>query len=134
MSDKIWAKERWIDDYGHRHDPSTPKHNKGRKRLRRSAKRKDVRIALQPVSDLEPTAAEDAAVADLDNHNFWLYEWSGEIDYDDADVEKCKLDKYKVSDRPEIVEALEKIASQMDTVSLSAEDRQILEDNLWDLV
>jgi hypothetical protein len=134
MSDKIRAKERWIDDYGHRHDPSTPKHNKGRKRLRRSAKRKDVRIALQPVSDLEPTAAEDAAVADLDNHNFWLYEWSGEIDYDDADVEKCKLDKYKVSDRPEIVEALEKIASQMDTVSLSAEDRQLLEDNLWDLV
>lgn len=134
MPDKIWAKERWIDDYGHRHDPSTPKHNKGRKRLRRSAKRKDDRLALQSVSDLEPTAAEDAAVADLDNHNFWLYEWSGEIDYDDADVEKCKLDKYKVSDRPEIVEALEKIASQMDTVSLSAEDRQLLEDNLWDLV
>ena len=134
MSDKIWAKERWIDDYGHRHDPSTPKHNKGRKRLRRSAKRKDVRIAMQPVTDLEPTAAEDEADADLDRHNFWLDERSGEIDYDDADAEKCKLDKYKVSDRPEIVEALEKIASQMDTVSLSAEDRQLLEDNLWDLV
>lgn len=134
MAEKNWAHERCIDDEGHRHDPSTPKHNKGRKRLRRSAKRKDVRIALQPVSDLEPTAAEDTAVADLDNHNFWLYEWSGEIDYDDADVEKCKLDNYKVSDRPEIVEALEKIASQMDTVSLSPEDRQLLEDNLWDLV
>jgi hypothetical protein len=134
MSDKIWAKERWIDDYGHRHDPSTPKHNKGRKRIRRSAKRKDDRLAMKAVDDLEEPMAEDAAVADLDNHNFWLYEWSGEIDYDDADVEKCKLDKYKVSDRPEIVEALEKIASQMDTVSLSAEDRQLLEDNLWDLV
>ena len=134
MAEKNWAHERGIDDECHRHDPSTPKHNKGRKRLRRSAKRKDVIIALQPVSDLEPTAAEDAADKDLDLHNFWLDERSGEIDYDDADVEKCKLDNYKVSDRPEIAEALEKIASQMDTVSLSHEARQILEDNLWDLV
>ena len=134
MAEKNWAHERDIDDECHRHDPSTPKHNRGRKRLRRSAKRKDVRIALQPVSDLEPTAAEDAADADLDRHNFWLDERSDWTDYEDADAEKCKLDKYKVSDRPEIVEALEKIASQMDTVSLSPEDRQLLEDNFWDLV
>jgi len=123
MSDKIWAKERWIDDYGHRHDPSTPKHNKGRKRIRRSAKRKDDRLAMKAVDDLEETMAEDAADADLDRHNFWLDERSDWTDYEDADAEKCKLDKYKVSDRPEIVEALEKIASQMDTVSLSPEDR-----------
>ena len=134
MAEKNWAHEMGIDDECHRHDPSTPKHNKGRKRLRRSAKRKDVRIALQPVSDLEPTAAEDTAFADLENRDFWLYEWSGETDYDDADVEKCKLDNYKVSDRPEIAEALERIASQMDTVSLSPDARQLLEDNLWDLV
>lgn len=89
---------------------------------------------MQPVSDLEPTAAEDAADADLDRHNFWLNEWSDWTDYEDADAEKCKLDKYKVSYRPEILEALDKIASQMDTVSLSPEDRQLLEVNLWDLV
>lgn len=134
MSDKIWAKERCMDDVGHRHDPSTPKHNKGRKRIRRSAKRKDARIAMRAVSDLEPTAAEDAADADLDNRNCWLDEWSDWTDYDDADVEKCKLDKYKVYDRPEMADALERIVSQMDTVSLSSEDRQLLEDNLWDLV
>jgi hypothetical protein len=40
MGDKFWAKERGTDDVQHEHDASTPKHNKGRKRLRRSSKRK----------------------------------------------------------------------------------------------
>jgi hypothetical protein len=40
MADKIWAGLKENDDILHEHDASTPKHNKGRKRLRRSAKRK----------------------------------------------------------------------------------------------
>lgn len=35
------------DSIQHRHDPSTPKHNRGRKRLRRSIKRKEARDALR---------------------------------------------------------------------------------------
>ena len=61
MGDKNWAHERWIDDYGHRHDPSTPKHNKGRKRIRRAVKRREARLVMKQVDDLTPTAAEDAA-------------------------------------------------------------------------
>lgn len=61
MGDKIWAKERGNDDVQHEHDPSTPKHNKGRKRLRRSAKRKLENFAerfLNDQKDLDPEAMQ----------------------------------------------------------------------------
>ncbi len=93
MGDKNWAQERWIDDICHRHDPSTPKHNKGRKRIRRSAKRREARLVMKQVDDLRPTAAEDAAYADICNHDYWLDEMSYETDYDDADVDKYKMAK-----------------------------------------
>lgn len=51
MGDKNWAHERGIDDLFHRHDPSTPKHNKGRKRLRRAVKRREARLAMKQVDD-----------------------------------------------------------------------------------
>ena len=51
MGDKNWAHERGIDDLFHRHDPSTPKHNKGRKRLRRAVKRREARLIMKQVDD-----------------------------------------------------------------------------------
>ena len=134
MAEKNWQHMRGLDDILHRHDSSTPKHNRGRKRLRRSAKRKDARGVMREVDDLEKSAVEKEAEDDLRSRKIWLNDWSSETEYEDEDVRGYELDKYKVSDRPEIREALEKIASQMDTVSLSPEARQVLEDNLWDLV
>lgn len=93
MGDKNWAHERGIDDIFHRHDPSTPKHNKGRKRLRRAVKRREARLVMKQVDDLKPTAAEDAAYEDICNRDYWLDEWSCYTDYDDADVDKYKMVK-----------------------------------------
>lgn len=93
MGDKNWAHERWIDDICHRHDPSTPKHNKGRKRLRRAVKRREARLVMKQVDDLIPTAAEDAAYDDICSHDYWLDERSYETDYDDANVDKYKMAK-----------------------------------------
>ena len=76
MGDKNWAHERWIDDLFHRHDPSTPKHNKGRKRLRRAVKRREARLVMKQVDDLTPTAAEDAAYEDIRSRDRWLDEMS----------------------------------------------------------
>lgn len=93
MGDKNWAHERWIDDICHRNDPSTPKHNKGRKRLRRAVKRREARLFMKQVDDLRPTAAEDAAYDDICIRDSWLDEMSYDTDYDKADVEKYKMAK-----------------------------------------
>lgn len=93
MGDKNWAHERGIDDMFHRHDPSTPKHNKGRKRIRRAAKRREAKLVMKQVDDLEPTAAEYAAYDDICLHDDWLDEISSYTDYDDADVDKYKMAK-----------------------------------------
>lgn len=76
MGDKNWAHESGIDDLFHRHDPSTPKHNKGRKRLRRAVKRREARLVMKQVDDLTPTAAEDAAYEDIRSRDRCLDEMS----------------------------------------------------------
>lgn len=93
MGDKNWAHERWIDDICHRNDPSTPKHNKGRKRLRRAVKRREARLFMKQVDELKPTATEDAAYEDICIRDSWLDEMSYDTDYDKADVEKFKMEK-----------------------------------------
>jgi len=68
MGDKIWAKERGTDDVNHEHDTSTPKHNKGRKRLRRSAKRKLENFADRFLNDQKDLEPEDMQLL---QDNFW---------------------------------------------------------------
>lgn len=51
MTNKILRGELENDSIGHFHDPSTPKHNKGRKRLRRSIKRKEATEAIHYEED-----------------------------------------------------------------------------------
>ena len=41
MTNKILRGELENDSVQHKHDPSTPKHNRSRKKLRRSIKRKE---------------------------------------------------------------------------------------------
>lgn len=48
---------------------------------------------MKQVDDLNPTAAEDAAYADICSRDYWLDEMSYETDYDDADVDKYKMAK-----------------------------------------
>jgi hypothetical protein len=47
MANKILRGELENDSIQHRHDPSTPKHNRGRKKLRRSIKRKETKDAMR---------------------------------------------------------------------------------------
>jgi hypothetical protein len=47
MTSKILRGELENDSIEHFHDPSTPKHNRGRKRLRRSIKRKEAHEAMR---------------------------------------------------------------------------------------
>ena len=68
MGDKIWAKERGNDDVNHKHDTSTPKHNRGRKRLRRSAKRKLENFAERFLNDQKDLDPEDMQIL---QDNFW---------------------------------------------------------------
>lgn len=47
MANKILRGILENDSIQHRHEPSTPKHNRGRKKLRRSIKRKETNDALR---------------------------------------------------------------------------------------
>jgi len=88
MNNKILRGELENDSIEHFRGPSTPKHNRGRKRLRRSIKRKEARFAKRFLDDSgQPTLAERNAEDELSRHNFSLDEWSGWTDYAESDMQ-----------------------------------------------